>query len=76
MSILMGVETAEFSFLKETLEATAGNLSVQIDKLEKAKYISVQKTFKGKRPLTTCKIELAGIAAFEKYVNHLKQYIS
>ncbi len=75
MSILIGAKEADFTFLKEKLEATAGNLSVQIDKLEKAKYISVIKSFKGKRPLTTCKIEPKGIEAFETYVNHLKQYI-
>jgi len=76
MSILMGVESADFTFLKEKMSATAGNLSVQIDKLEKAQYISVEKSFRGKRPLTTCKITKKGIVAFETYVNHLKSYIN
>ena len=76
VSILISVEQADFTYLKEQTSATAGNISVQIDKLEKAKYISVEKSFKGKRPLTTCKITKHGIEAFEKYVNHLKTYIN
>ena len=54
MSILVGAEQANFTFLKEKTGSTAGNISVQIDKLEKAGYIAVEKSFKGKRPLTTC----------------------
>ncbi|MBL4710692.1 MAG: transcriptional regulator [Flavobacteriales bacterium] len=76
MSILMAVEHADFTYLKEKTNATAGNVSVQIDKLEKAGYIKVAKSFRDKRPLTTCKISKTGIAAFEKYVNHLKTYIN
>ncbi len=76
MSILMAVEQADFTYLKEKTNATAGNISVQIDKLEKANYISVEKSFRGKRPLTTCKITKKGITAFETYVNHLKSYIN
>lgn len=76
VSILISVEEADFTYLKEQTAATAGNLSVQIDKLEKAGYITVKKSFKGKRPLTTCKITKKGITAFETYVNHLKTYIN
>ena len=76
MSLLIGVESAEFTFLKEKTESTAGNLSVQLDKLEKAGYIQITKSFKGKRPLTTCAISKKGIQAFEDYVDNLKQYIS
>ena len=76
ISILMSVESAEFTFIKEKTESTAGNLSVQLDKLEKAGYISVKKSFKGKRPLTTCKITKKGVKAFEEYVENLKDYIS
>lgn len=76
MSLLISLEKAEFTFLKEKTEATAGNLSVQLDKLEQAGYISITKSFKGKRPLTTCAITKKGIQAFEAYVNALKNYIS
>lgn len=75
MSILMSVELAEFTFLKEKTNSTAGNLSVQLDKLSEAGYINIEKSFKGKKPLTTCKITKKGIKAFEEYVNALKQYI-
>lgn len=75
MSILMSVEEADFVYMKEKTEATAGNLSVQIDKLSSAGYISVEKTFEGKRPKTTCKITRTGRQAFEEYVSVLKEYL-
>lgn len=75
MSILLSVEAAEFTFLKEKTNATAGNISVQLDKLSEAGYIKIEKTFKGKKPLTTCKITKMGIKAFEAYVSALQQYI-
>ena len=75
MSILAGVDSAEFSYIKKQTGATSGNLSVQIDKLSAAGYITVEKGFKGKVPCTTCKITPAGLAAFENYVNSLKEYL-
>lgn len=75
MSILMQVEEAEFTFIKEKTGATAGNLSVQIDKLKKANYISVAKSFRDNYPLTVCKKTKHGIAAFENYVEALKFYL-
>ena len=75
ISLLIGVQEAEFRFLREKTGATAGNLSVQIDKLKKAGYISVDKSFRNNYPLTTCKITTFGIEAFEKYVSVLKKYI-
>lgn len=75
VSILVGVESADFVFLREQTGASAGNLSVQIDKLHKAGYIAVDKGFKGKMPCTTCRITEQGIAAFEEYVESLKSYI-
>ena len=75
MSILAGVDSAGFSYIKQQTGATSGNLSVQIDKLSAAGYISVEKGFKGKVPCTTCKITKAGLDAFENYVNSLKEYL-
>jgi DNA-binding MarR family transcriptional regulator len=75
MSILISADEADFVFLREKTGATAGNLSVQIDKLSEAGYISVVKSFNGKIPRTTCKITPVGIAAFERYVESLKKYI-
>lgn len=76
MSLLMSLQRAEFTYLKEKTNSTAGNLSVQIDKLAEAGYISVEKSFKGKKPLTTCRVTPKGIKAFEDYVTSLKQYIN
>lgn len=75
MSLLMGVEEADFVYLKEKTEATAGNLSVQIDKLEKAGYIGVRKEFAGRRPHTVCFITPKGHRAFTEYVEALKTYL-
>ncbi len=75
MSILINVDSAEFTFLKEKTNATAGNLSVQLDKLSEAGYITIEKAFNGKKPVTTCKITKQGLKAFQEYVNNLKQYI-
>ena len=75
MSLLMSLESAEFTFIKEKTKSTAGNLSVQLDKLSQAGYIRVEKSFKGKKPLTSCKVTKKGIDAFEAYVVALKEYI-
>ncbi|MBQ5532238.1 MAG: transcriptional regulator [Bacteroidales bacterium] len=76
MSLLAGVEEADFTYLKEQTGATSGNLSVQIDKLSEAGYISVEKGFKGKMPRTTCRITPVGTEAFRSYIKALKKYIA
>jgi DNA-binding MarR family transcriptional regulator len=76
MSILAGVEEADFNYLKEQTGATSGNLSVQIDKLAEAGYIAVEKGFRGKMPRTTCKITPTGSEAFRVYIKALKKYLS
>lgn len=75
VSILMNSAEADFVYLKEQTESTAGNMSVQLDKLTQAGYIEVTKTFEGKKPRTICKITDKGRAAFETYVNDLKEYL-
>ncbi len=75
MSLLISTSEAEFPYIKEQTGATAGNLSVQIDKLSAAGYIEVEKTFKGKRPCTLCRISEKGRQAFEEYVDALKGYL-
>ena len=75
MSILVSVDDADFVYLRKLTEATAGNLSVQLDKLSEAGYITVYKGFKGKKPCTTCKATDAGRQAFEEYVEALRDYI-
>lgn len=76
MSVLLSVESADFVYLREQTGATAGNLSVQLDKLQKVGYITIEKGFKGKMPRTTCAITQEGISAFEEYVSALRSYIS
>jgi DNA-binding MarR family transcriptional regulator len=75
MSLLLSVEEADFVYLKEQTNATAGNLSVQIDKLREAGYINVEKTFQGKMPRTICRINKTGIEAFNEYVKALQGYL-
>lgn len=76
MSILISVEEADFVYLREKTRATAGNLSVQIEKLSEAEYIEVERGFLGKRTRTTCRITPKGINAFEAYVEALKSYLN
>lgn len=76
MSILMNVDEADFVFLKEKTEATAGNLSVQLDKLSNAGYISMEKGFVGKKTRTVCQVTEQGRKAFEEYVETLKEYLN
>ncbi len=75
VSLLLSVEEADFVFIREKTGATAGNLSVQIEKLSEAGYIEVRKFIDGKRPRTVCKITSAGVEAFDKYVKALQGYI-
>jgi DNA-binding transcriptional ArsR family regulator len=75
MSLLIGVKEADFTFIREKTNATAGNLSVQVQKLKDAGYIDVIKQFKDNYPQTTCKITPAGILAFEAYVKALQEYL-
>jgi DNA-binding transcriptional ArsR family regulator len=76
VSILISVKEAEFTFLKEKTNATAGNLSVQINKLKEVGYIDVDKRFKDNYPQTTCKITAKGIDAFDQYVKNLQSYLT
>ena len=75
MSLLISADEAEFPYIKEQTGATSGNLSVQIDKLSTAGYIEIEKTFKGKRPCTICRITQKGRQAFKQYVEALRDYL-
>jgi DNA-binding transcriptional ArsR family regulator len=75
VSLLISVKEAEFTFIREKTNATAGNLSVQINKLKEAGYIEVVKQFKDNYPQTTCKITPVGVKAFEEYVKNLQSYL-
>jgi len=74
MSILIGVNTADFSYLLENIKTTKGNLSFQLNKLKKAEYIEIIKSFKGNYPHTNCNITEKGIDAYETYINSISEY--
>lgn len=75
VSILISVEEADFVYIRETTKSTAGNLSVQLDKLSEAGYIEMERGFVGKRTRTVCRITEKGVEAFEAYVEALKTYL-
>jgi DNA-binding MarR family transcriptional regulator len=74
ISVLASATRAEFNFLKKATETTDGNLSTHLARLEEAGYVSIEKTFQGKRPLTTCVLTEKGRAAFEGYLKALESY--
>ena len=75
ISLLISVLEAEFTFIREKTNSSAGNLSVQLGKLKDAEYISITKQFKDNYPQTICKITPKGIEAFELYVKALQSYM-
>ena len=76
ISLLLRDHETEFTVLKEKTRASAGNLSVQINKLREAGYIDVIKDFKDNYPHTICKITHQGSKAFDLYVKSLQSYLS
>ncbi|CEN51486.1 conserved hypothetical protein [Capnocytophaga canimorsus] len=76
MSLLVSEEKADFNRIKEVTQATSGNISVQIGKLEKAGYISITKSFKDNYPNTELTLTSQGLEAFEEYVEALKGYLN
>jgi DNA-binding MarR family transcriptional regulator len=76
ISLLIGAEVAEFTYIQEQTGATAGNLSIQITKLKEAGYIEVTKKFRDNYPQTLCRITTLGRDKFREYVNSLKEYLN
>lgn len=75
MSLLMNLDEADFVYIKQQTQSTAGNLSVQLDKLAEAGYITIEKGFAGKKPRTTCRVTEKGKEAFAAYVDALRDYL-
>ena len=75
MSVLMNLDEAAFVYIKQQTQATAGNLSVQLDKLAEAGYVTIEKGFAGKKPRTTCRVTEKGKEAFAAYVDALRDYL-
>ena len=76
MSILVGVKSAEFSYLLENINTTKGNLSFQLGKLRDTGYIKIEKSFRGNYPLTKCFITTKGIKAYHNYIKTLNEYFN
>ena len=75
MSVLMNLDEADFVYIKQQTQATAGNLSVQLEKLAEAGYVTIEKGFAGKKPRTTCRVTETGKEAFAAYVDALRDYL-
>jgi DNA-binding HxlR family transcriptional regulator len=75
MAVLVSVEQAEFTFLKDKVNATDGNLSVHLKKLDEAGYVAVHKRFVDRKPLSSYKLTVRGHKAFELYVERLENLI-
>jgi len=76
VTILSTVESADFLFLQRETDLTKGNLSAHLSKLENAGYVNIEKTFKGKLPLTVCKLTEAGQEAFDGYRQQMQNFIA
>jgi len=75
LAILAATTSADFLYLQRETGLTKGNLTIHLSKLEKAGYIRIEKTYRGKVPLTLCRITNKGREAFEIYRKQLKQFI-
>jgi DNA-binding HxlR family transcriptional regulator len=69
MAYLSGVGTADFNELKDRLQATDGNLSVHLRKLEEAGFVEITKSFQGRKPLTRASMTETGRDAFIRYLD-------
>lgn len=76
VTILSSVASADFLFLQRETGLTKGNLSAHLSKLEEAGYVSIEKTFKGKFPLTICKLTASGKSALKAYRQQLQEFIA
>ncbi len=75
LAILAAVESADFLYLQRETGLTKGNLSVHLSRLEEAGYISIEKTYRGKIPLTLCRMTDKGRQAFKNYRQQLRQFV-
>jgi len=75
LAVLHETPTAEFSFLREALDLTAGNLSRHLQVLEEAELVTIDKGYEGRRARTWVRITKTGRAAFDKEIRKLKELI-
>jgi DNA-binding MarR family transcriptional regulator len=75
LAILAAIQSADFLYLQRETGLTKGNLTIHLSKLEDAGYIRIEKTYRGKLPLTLCHITDSGRKAFQAYRRQLKQFV-
>jgi DNA-binding transcriptional ArsR family regulator len=75
VTILASVASADFLFLQRETGLTRGNLSAHLSRLEEAGYVKIEKTFKGKLPLTVCKLTVSGQKSLKAYRQQLQDFI-
>jgi DNA-binding transcriptional ArsR family regulator len=75
VTMLYAVESADFLFLLRESGLSKGNLSSHLSRLESAGYVAIEKTFRGKIPLTICRLTDGGRQAFRAYRDHLKRVV-
>jgi DNA-binding transcriptional ArsR family regulator len=75
MAVLSAVDEADFRYLQNETGLTKGNLSVHLSKLEEAGYLEIEKTYRGKIPLTLCRIKPEGRQAFKNYRRVLQMFV-
>jgi DNA-binding transcriptional ArsR family regulator len=73
---LSSAASADFLFLQRETGLTKGNLSAHLSKLEEAGYVKIEKTFKGKLPLTVCKLTSAGHKSLKAYREQLQDFMN
>lgn len=71
VAILAAVDEAEFTYLRDRIGATDGNLGAHMRKLEDAGYVSVEKRFEARQPVTSYRLTKAGHEAFRRYVDRM-----
>ncbi len=76
MTILYTVDSADFLYLLRETDLSKGNLSSHLSKLEAAGYVAIEKTFRGKVPLTICRLTDGGRTAFRRYRDYLKKVVA
>ena len=76
VTILSGVDEADFLYLQRETGLTKGNLSSHLSKLEGGGYVEINKTYRGRLPLTLCKLTDEGMLAFKAYYKQMRSFIN
>ena len=75
MAVLASVKSAEFTFIRDKINTTDGNLSTHLRKLEEREYVAIQKRFQGRKPVTEVALTQKGQQAFSAYLKHLESML-